>query len=118
MQVTKNKKREREILRDKLRKRDESKSGICVTCIHRETCAFLKGQTGPIWECGEFSTGLNTISRSKANSRSIKSPHGKTVDESDASDKLAGLCVNCVHNKTCAFIKPEGVWHCENYSYR
>jgi hypothetical protein len=118
MQVTENKKKEIEALRDKLKKRDESKSGICVTCIHTESCAFLKGQTGPIWECGEFTTGLNTISRSKAHSRPAKSTQGDAADEGDSPDKLSGLCVNCVHNKACAFIKSEGVWHCENYSYR
>jgi len=27
-----------------------------------------------------------------------------------------GLCVNCKHEATCTFARPEGgVWHCEEY---
>jgi hypothetical protein len=79
--------------------------GLCMTCIHTETCGFRRDVSQPVIECDEFDIG--------------KTPES-TVQEKAAAEKpteeFKGLCINCDLRHECKFPRPaEGVWHCEEY---
>jgi hypothetical protein len=80
-------------------------NGLCITCIHTETCGFRRDVSQPVIECDEFDIG--------------KTP--EVVFEAGAvaekpTEEYKGLCVNCDLRYECKFPRTaEGVWHCEEY---
>ena len=99
-----------------LRKQKEYK-GLCLICKNAHTCTFRRDATKPVSSCEEFEIELKT--------KKILSVKGASMSMNDAVDegipdeekrKYRGLCMNCVHRKTCSYRKPEsGVWFCEEY---
>ncbi len=91
---------------------------LCSTCIHAGYCGFPRDLTTPVHQCEEF------------DDRAEKSPKGDIASdnvevyprvESEVIEAepvgLKGLCVDCVHRKSCHFPKAEGgVWYCEDYA--
>ena len=83
----------------------DTKSGICVTCIHAMTCIYRKSNIQPVVHCEEFETESCLQKETKHNTPKII-----------AESQYQGLCFNCENRETCIYTQTEGgIWHCEEY---
>jgi len=91
---------------------------LCSTCIHAGYCGFPRDLTTPVHQCEEFDDRVETSPRSEIVSDNVEIYARAEVDDiEDEPVGLKGLCVDCVHRKTCRFPKAEGgVWYCEDYA--
>jgi hypothetical protein len=84
--------------------------GICVTCVHRAKCLFLKAARRPIMFCDEFSN--------EAIGTQQYAPEGEQLVDGHNYEQgpPPSICVNCDNRLTCMHRKPdEPVLECEDY---
>jgi hypothetical protein len=89
--------------------------GLCMTCDHAHSCAYLARTEGPIWSCEEFDDSgravpgpvIVTDARPRATAETARSqPGGQPL----------GLCLNCENRPSCTLPGArEGVLFCEEY---
>jgi len=94
----------------------EPDSGLCSTCIHRETCGFGSHNDEPVLFCEEFTpietSGRKSIAIIAKRLRPVLAP-----DLDEESDEWIGLCKSCANRQRCILRKPVGgVWHCEEFA--
>ena len=92
--------------------------GICATCIHAPTCAYVETPDHPKMYCEQFESELPAVMKT-TDASGIKSVPAALQKESETirQARSLGLCANCIHRETCVFPRPEGgVWHCEEYA--
>jgi hypothetical protein len=91
--------------------------GICSNCNFASTClhSFVGMQFCEEYEiAGSFQKFKESSGPSEVEAIKLINPK---EGESRSSDKILGLCSNCLNRETCRFSKPEsGVWHCEEYA--
>jgi hypothetical protein len=90
--------------------------GICTTCNNIITCFHRKSHDQPVWYCEEFDNSDYTVESRVDYSDLQNDDLGESlrVKEKEAN-QFKGLCSNCENRESCAILKPEGVWYCEEY---
>lgn len=95
--------------------RPDELAGLCTTCDHAGSCAYLARTEGPIWSCEEFddsgqaSPGPTMTTRPSLVRRTVEPPRVEP-------GTLMGLCGNCEKRSFCALPGVrEGAWFCEEY---
>jgi hypothetical protein len=91
------------------------RSGLCGTCIHRDTCALRSRNTAPVVFCEEFTPvepGAQSFSAGFGpRLRPVPAP------STDRASEWIGLCKSCANRHHCTLRKPfGGVWHCEEFA--
>lgn len=82
--------------------------GLCTSCMHAQTCMYLKKQELPVFHCEEFE--IAPVSGHKYREATLQST------PSERQTRYRGLCSNCENRETCIYADTEGgVWHCEMY---
>jgi hypothetical protein len=87
-------------------------TGLCVTCVHRADCSYMKNSTQAVVFCEEFDSQMPAAAVAEAE------PEVAVVTEEQMKvwDEYKGLCYNCENRTDCAIRNAEvGVWHCEEY---
>lgn len=88
-------------------KEEIKKSGLCVNCMHVDTCAFVSNQSKPIIYCEEFL--FDEFQRQLGSKTCENQPTAQKIETGD-------LCINCDNSKTCFLVKTEnGQIYCEEY---
>lgn len=89
-------------------------TGICTTCRHAQSCAYLGREGQPIWHCEEFDDSgdaeVDITPPWSMPEPPVKRPVAAAVTPS------MGICSNCELRTTCRLhVLPGGIWHCEEY---
>jgi hypothetical protein len=88
-------------------------SGLCMNCMHHETCGFSRDPNKPVLFCEEYE--IPVIPSMRIAEEKDITRKGTPATKEDLQN-YRGLCVNCEHRVTCTYPKPEGgIWHCEEY---
>jgi hypothetical protein len=83
---------------------------LCVTCMNKSSCMYIKNGAGPVYHCEEFE---NYPFRPEEVSSNPLNPAKKKTEEILV---FYGLCKNCGNRMTCMNASPERIiWHCEEY---
>ena len=91
---------------------DPEASGLCRTCHHAGSCAYLFQATAPVHQCELFDDGPPVAS----DTRKVRLVEVEPVADLLTSSPGAGLCLNCDNRQNCLLPRaPGGVWHCEEY---
>jgi hypothetical protein len=94
--------------------RTASALGICCTCNSVDTCTSRATWAGPVVHCEEYDDHVE-MPRREPPRRDRNEESRSTLSAAPAVTR-SGLCMNCRHNETCGFPRPEGgVWHCGEY---
>ncbi|MFC2132754.1 hypothetical protein ACFLRG_03050 [Bacteroidota bacterium] len=91
-------------MKENLKKMAKINRGLCTTCNNAPTCLFYQGNGSRIvWYCETFDNYVHIHKSIPKIEERIKS---KTDDAAKVAFK--GLCMDCIHNTACIFIKPGG----------
>ena len=90
--------------------------GICSNCRFAFEC---RHSSEGVQFCQEYELGdpSQNFEKNRATPAGAFSPKIEPQNSPGrSSEKVMGLCSNCLHRETCGFPKPaSGVWHCEEY---
>jgi hypothetical protein len=87
-------------------------ASLCANCRHQSDCGFLSKACAPILECELHECGLSDRPRLMV----VKKGANPLAPQSEESDALIGLCMNCENLNSCSLPKAlGGVWMCEEY---
>ena len=88
--------------------RERLQQGLCTSCMHAQTCMYLKKQELPVFHCEEFE--IAPVSGRQYKEATLRST------SSEQQVRYGGLCLNCENSETCIYAGTEGgVWYCEMY---
>jgi hypothetical protein len=92
--------------------------GLCMTCVHSSTCAFLQREGQPVLSCEEFDDSEGRPTEiAGADDPLVPEPQAQVADVKHEPPAHTGLCATCDNRETCTFPKPEGgIWHCEEFA--
>ena len=93
-------------------------SGLCMTCVHASTCAFLRREDQPVLSCEEFDDRVEgSVETTGAADPQVIEPQAQVTDVTEEPPGPTGLCATCDNRETCTYPKPEGgIWHCEEFA--
>lgn len=99
----------------------EEHKGLCLTCVYKGECTYIKDTNRPVMQCCEFK-GINEVQeqklicRQRGEGETVSDISTSTLAKQEPESKLKGLCKICSLRNECTFPKPAGgVWHCEEY---
>ena len=85
--------------------------GLCMTCNHAGSCAYLAVTEGPIWRCEEFDDSGPVEASTAARTRPARPGAAP-----EAPRGPRGLCCNCDNRSSCGFTETqEEILFCEEY---
>ena len=74
--------------------------GLCTSCMHAQTCMYLKKQELPVFHCEEFE--IAPVSGQQYKEAPLRST------PSERQTRYRGLCLNCENRETCIYAGAEG----------
>ena len=81
-------------------------TGLCGNCGDQDDCGLVRSSSGPRMFCEEYWVPGPGHDRKPAS----------LLAAENASDRAAGLCLNCLNRNDCKLPRGEGgVWYCEEY---
>lgn len=90
-------------------------SGICSTCVHRNSCLYFAAARTPVWYCDEFHDSEPEGAKARRDETAAIAARLLIGKEPDIRDAKMGVCSNCDSHGKCTFEKPEGTMYCEEY---
>jgi hypothetical protein len=90
-------------------------NGLCVNCLHIDTCTFPGCPDGGVTDCEEYACETG-CSQSPTKTETVTGGREEKTKQPKGTQDLKGLCVNCEERDHCTLSKsPGGVWHCTEY---
>jgi len=90
--------------------------GLCMTCDHAHSCAYLARTEGPIWCCEEFDDSGRAVPGAVIMAEPRRRRPAVEPARSQPAGEPLGLCRNCENRSSCGLPgASEGVWFCEEY---
>lgn len=89
--------------------------GLCITCVHRETCGLRSRNATPVIFCEEFTpVAAGAVSSSAGLGHRLRTV---APPQPTREPEWIGLCKSCANRHHCTLRKPlGGVWHCEEFA--
>jgi len=76
--------------------------GLCLTCIHDQTCTFPRNKSRPIFQCEEFEVKTGKSGKTW-NKQGLHVNRRRSADRAEETSKKEGICGVCEERKSCTF---------------